>query len=174
MRRKDDSPLAAPDSKFVRVGQIAGAFGLKGQIKIQPLTDFAAERFYKGARLRMGEEFLEIDSVSTHKGRPLVKFKGIDSIEAVKAIQFKYLEAAERPRTGKNEFLVADLVGLAVRTVDGEALGTIRQVLPNPAHEILVVGEIMIPLVEHFVTDVDLAEKLVTVRLIPGMRPDEL
>ena len=174
MTSKEDSPLPTPRSKFVRVGQIAGAFGLKGQLKIQPLTDFASERFRKGLRLRMGEEFLEIESVSTHKGRPLVKFKGIDSIEAVEAIQFRYLEAVEQPRTAKNEFLVADLVGLTVRTVEGETLGTIRQVLPNPAHEILVVGEIMIPLVEHFVTNVDLTSMVVTVRLIPGMRPGEL
>jgi len=167
-----------PDSpkgeRTVRVGQIAGAFGLKGQVKIQPLTDFATERFRKGTRLRMGEEWLEIDTVSIHKGRPLVKFKGIDTIEAVEAIQFKYLEAVEKPRTGKNEFLVADLLGLAVQTVQGEPLGTIDQVLPNPAHEILVVGEIMVPLVEHFVKKVDLRERMVTVELIPGMRPGEI
>lgn len=158
----------------MRVGQIAGAFGLKGQVKVQPLTDFAAERFRKGARLRMEGEMVEIETVSTHKGRPLVKLRGVETIDAAEALQFKYLEAVEKPRTGRNEFLVADLLGLRVQTAEGEALGTVDEILQNPAHEILVVGEIMVPLVEQFVTDIDVKGKVVTVRLIHGMRPGEL
>ena len=161
--------------RFTRVGQIAGAWGLKGQVKLQPYTDFPAERFVRGARFRMENgEFIEIETVSMHKGRPLVKFRGVDTIETAEALQFKYLEAADRPKMGKGEFLVKDLIGLTVQTVEGEALGSINEILPNPAHEILVVGEIMIPLVDHFVTNIDLAKKTVTVRLIPGMRPEEL
>ena len=160
--------------RYVRVGQIAGAFGLKGQVKIQPLTDFPAERFRKGARLRMGDQSVEIESVSTHKGRPLVKFRDIDTIDAAEALQFKYLDALEKPRTAKNEFLVSDLIGLAVSTEDGEILGVVDEILKNPAHEVLVVGEIMVPLVEQFVLGIDRTQKLITVRLIPGMRPGDL
>ena len=161
--------------RFTRVGQIAGAWGLKGQVKVQPYTDFPAERFVRGARFRMEDgNFIEIDTVSFHKGRPLVKFKGIDTINAAEALQFKYLEAADRPKMGKGEFLVKDLIGLTVQTAEGETLGKIQEILPNPAHEILVVGEILIPLVDHFVTNIDLGKSLVTVRLIPGMRPGEL
>lgn len=161
-------------SKLVRVGQIAGAFGLKGQIKIQPLTDFATERFRRGARLRLDGEWVEIESVSLHKGRPLLKLQGIDTIDAAESLQFKYLEAEDRPKMSKDEFLVDDLLGLEVRTIAGETLGVISRVLPNPAHEILVVGEIMIPFVERFVKSIDLGRRIVTVELIPGMRPGEL
>ena len=160
--------------RFTRVGQIAGAWGLKGLVKIQPTTDFPAERFVRGATFRMEGQTVEIESVSTHKGRPLVKFKGVDTIDAAEALQFKYLEAAAKPRTGRNEFLVTDLLGLRVETADGETLGKVDEVLANPAHEILVVGEIMIPLVERFVKNVDLSEGRVIVELIYGMRPGEL
>ncbi len=159
--------------RYTRVGQIAGAWGLKGQVKIQPTTDFPAERFRKGARLRLDGQWVEIESASTHKGRPLVKLRGIDTVEAAEALQFKYLEAVDRPQMGKGEYLVKDLLGLNVVTVEGEALGAVEEVLSNPAHEILVVGEIMVPLVESFVTGIDLAKKTVTVKLIPGMRPGE-
>lgn len=158
----------------MRVGQIAGAFGLRGQVKVQPLTDFADERFRKGASLRMDGNPVEIETVSIHKGRPLIKFRGVETIDDAEALQFKYLEAPEKPRTGKNEFLVTDLLGLSVQTTEGESLGAVNKVLQNPAHEILVVGEIMIPLVEEFVKAVDVGTKTITVRLIPGMRPDEL
>jgi 16S rRNA processing protein RimM len=163
-----------PDDRFVRVGQIVGAFGLKGQIKIQPLTDFAETRFFKGARLRMGDEWVEIETISSHKGRPLVKLKDVDTVEAAEALQWKFLEATDRPKLAKNEYLVKDLVGLTVQTAEGESLGTVNEVLPNPAHEILVVGEIMIPLIDQFVKKIDLPAKTVTVQLIPGMRPDEV
>lgn len=160
--------------RYVRVGQIAGAFGLKGQVKIQPLTDFADTRFKRGAKFRMGEDWVEIETVSVHKGRPLVKLKGIDTIDAAEALQWRYLETTEQPKLGKGEYLVSDLLGLEVKTVEGELLGKIERVLPNPAHEILVVGEIMVPLVDHFVKSVDMANRTVTVNLIYGMRPGEL
>ncbi len=160
--------------RFVRVGQIAGAFGLKGHVKIQPLTDYPAERFVKGARLRIDGEWIEVESATVHKGRPLLKLKGVDSMTAAETLRFKYIETADELVLEKDEFLVTDLIGLSVRTDEGEDLGKVERVLPNPAHEILVVGEIMIPLVEHFVKDVDVERKQITVRLIPGMRPGEL
>ena len=162
------------DERFVRVGQVAGAFGLRGQIKVQPLTDFAVERFRKGAPLRLDGKPVEVESASVHKGRPLLKLKGVDTIGAAEALQFKILEAPERPRMGRGEFLAADLIGLAVRTAEGEALGRVDEVLPNPAHEILVVGEIMVPLVERFVKSIDVRGGAIVVELIPGMRPGEL
>lgn len=160
--------------RYVRVGQIAGAFGLKGQIKVQPLTDFSTERFRKGTRLRLDGEWIEVESASVHKGRPLLKLKGIDTIDAAEALQFKFLEAADRPRTAKNEFLVTDLIGLSVKTVEGEELGVVDEILRNPAHEVLVAGEFMIPLVDRFVKKIDLPGKTVTVELIFGMRPGEI
>lgn len=162
-----------PEERLVRVGQIAGAFGLKGQVKVQPLTDFAATRFVKGARLRMDGDWVEIEAATVHKGRPLLKLAGIDDATAAEKLQWKYLEAADRPELEEDEFLVEDLIGLSVFTDEGEALGEIEDVLENPAHEILVVGEIMIPLVDEFVTDIDLDEERVTVKLIPGMRPGD-
>lgn len=159
---------------MVRVGQIAGAFGLRGQVKVQPLTDFAAERFRKGSRLRLNGDWVEIESVSLHKGRPLLKLKGVDTIDAAEALQFKFLEAADRPKMAKDEFLVTDLLGLEVRSTGGEQLGIVDEVLQNPAHEILVVDEIMIPFVEQFVKGIDWRTRIVTVELIPGMRPGEL
>ncbi|RYG41120.1 16S rRNA processing protein RimM [bacterium] len=160
--------------RLVRVGQIAGAFGIRGQMKVQPLTDYAEERFVKGAKLILDGEPIEIESVSVHKGRPLLKIKGVDTMSAAEALQWKYLETEDELVLEQDEYLVSELLGLSVRTEEGEGLGNVDRVLPNPAHEILVVGEIMIPLVEHFVTKIDMRTKTITVRLIPGMRPGEL
>ncbi len=161
--------------EFVKVGRIVGAFGLKGQVKVEPLTDFA-ERFDKGARLRLKGEWVTVEAMREHKGRPLLKLSGINNLTVAEAHQWEYLEAAalENPNLEEDEYMVEDLVGLKVSTVEGEELGVVGNVLNYPAHEILEVGEILIPLVKEFVKSVDLEKGLIRVQLIPGMRPGEL
>ena len=95
---------------------------------------------------------------------------GIDTIDQVEKLQFQYLEAHGEPEADEDEFLVEDLIGLRVLDENGDDLGEVDDVIVNPAHETLVVGEILIPFVEQFVDAVDFDEEIVRVRLIPGMR----
>ncbi|HWD38527.1 MAG TPA: ribosome maturation factor RimM [Fimbriimonas sp.] len=155
----------------VRVGQIVGAFGLRGQVKVQPLTDFF-ERFEKGSTLFLRGEPVLIEDSRIHKGRPLIKLKGVKDATAAEGLKWEYLEAEGRPELEEDQFLTEDLLDLEVYTEDGQLLGTVDEVLNNPAHDILVVGELMIPVVKEFVLDVDLDEEKITVRLIPGMLPE--
>ena len=161
--------------EFVRVGRIVGAFGLKGEVKVDPLTDFN-ERFRKGSRLRLKGDWVTVEGMREHKGRPLLKLSGIADATAAEALQWEYLEAhaLEAPELEEDEYMVDDLIGLKVFTMEGEELGEVDNVLDYPAHEILEVGEILIPLVKEFVKEVDLEKDLIRVQLIPGMRPGEL
>ena len=158
---------------FVPVGRIVGSHGLKGQVKVELLTDFP-ERMAKGARLRLKDDWVTVEAFQWHKERPLLKLSGIRDINAAQALQWEYLLAVDaRPELEEDEFLTADLVGLAVQTVEKVALGTVDKVLSLPAQDVLVVGEIMIPVVKEFVKDVDLEKGVISVALIPGMLPDE-
>jgi 16S rRNA processing protein RimM len=152
------------------VGQIVGAFGLKGQVKVLPMTDFL-ERFQKGARLRLNEGWVEVETFSIHKERPLIKFRGINDIASAEKLQWAYLEVPvpERPELDDDEFLTEDLIGLRVSTVDGIELGKIDDVVAMPAHDVIKIGELLIPAVLEFVKDVDLEAGTMTVKLIPGM-----
>ena len=157
-------------SNFKRIGQIVGAFGLKGQVKVLPMTDFL-ERFEKGSRLRLNDDWVEVETFSMHKERPLIKFKGINDISAAEKLQWMYLEIPEpeRPELDEDEFLSQDLIGLKVTTVDGIELGVIDDIIAMPAHDVIKIGELLIPAVQEFVKDVDLDEGTMTVQLIPGM-----
>ena len=73
----------------------------------------------------------------------------------------------------EDEYLLEDLIGLKVVTVEGEELGVVDAIEDYPAHEILLVGEIMIPLVDEFIKDIDLEDGVMTVKLIYGMKPGE-
>lgn len=165
----------APDPRLpVRIGQIVGAFGLRGELKIEPLTDFW-ERFHKGARLRLQGDWQTVVSYREHKGRPLIKLTGTEDISAAEKLQWQYLEAIveERPELDEDEFYVEDLIGLRVVTDEGLDLGVVDEVVTTPAHDLLQVGEALIPVVKEFILSVDLEEGLVTVHLIPGLLPGE-
>ncbi|RYG45721.1 16S rRNA processing protein RimM [bacterium] len=157
----------------VRIGRIAGAHGLKGQLKIDPLTDFW-ERFDKGCTLILQGKEYEVEASQVHKGRPLIKLRGIDTIDQAEKLQWEYLESDEaRPDLEEDEFLTDDLIGLTVFDQNGLQLGKVDDILSTPAHDILVIGEIMVPAIKEFVDDVDLEAETIKVRLIPGMRPGE-
>jgi 16S rRNA processing protein RimM len=154
------------------VGRVVGTHGLRGELKVQPLTEFA-DRFTVGARLRMRDEWTTIKTVRWHKNRPLLTLEGVEGIDAAEKLRGVLLESTEEAALEEGEFLVSELVGLSVFTEDGEPLGEIEETFPTPAHEVLVVGELLIPSVPAFVRDVDLDERRMVVRLIPGMRPGE-
>lgn len=141
-------------------------------MKIDPLTDFDS-RFAKGATLIVQGVARRIELSREHKGRPLIKLAGIDSIDQVERLQFQFVEAIGEPEADEDEFLVEDLIGLKVVDQNGEPLGEVDDVLVNPAHETLVVGEILIPFVEQFVDEVDFDAEVVRVTLIPGMRGED-
>ncbi|RYG36419.1 16S rRNA processing protein RimM [bacterium] len=158
----------------VRIGRIAGAHGLKGQLKIDPLTDFW-DRFDKGCKLILQGKEVEVETSQVHKGRPLIKLRGIDTIDQAEKLQWEYLESEEdRPDLEEDEFLTDDLIGLMAYDENGVKLGEVDDVLSTPAHDILVIGVIMVPAIKEFVEDVDLEAETIKVRLIPGMRPGEL
>ena len=77
------------------------------------------------------------------------------------------------PALEKDEFLTDDLVGLTAYDQHGATLGTVGEVLGTPAHDVLVIGPILVPAIKEFVDEVDLAARTIRVRLIPGMRPGE-
>lgn len=163
-----------PEQQRIRVAQIVGTFGLKGQLKVQPLTDFV-ERLEKGHRLFLKGEWIEVEELSWHKNRPLLRLFGINHISKAELYKWEFLEALadERPELDEDEFITEDLMGIKVVTTTGEELGIVDEVLPYPAHDTLRVGEILIPMVKQFVKVVDLKEKKIIVELIPGMRPGE-
>ncbi|MCO5295415.1 MAG: ribosome maturation factor RimM [Fimbriimonadaceae bacterium] len=158
---------------LVRIGQIVGAFGLRGELKVEPLTDFPS-RFAPGTRVRVGEQWTSIAACRWHKGRPILRLDGIISIDDAEPLKWRYLEAEQQPpELEEDEYLTRDLIGLLVVTEEGEELGPLDAVERYPAQDVLVVGQIQIPAVKAFVKSVDLVAKRIVVALVPGMRPGE-
>ena len=154
----------------IRVGQIVGAFGIKGQVKVKPLTDFI-ERFDVGKRLRLHDDWVTVKACGEHKGSLVLTLSGVSDRTNAESLQWAYLEAVaeERPELDEDEFLTSDLIGLQAVDEDGISLGIVKRVDRYPAHDVLVIGDVLVPAVSQFVVKVDLDGKKIVLRPIPGM-----
>lgn len=147
-----------------------GAFGIKGFVKVKIMTDFA-ERFEEGRRVLLDGEWTTIEKAQVNNNQLVLKLASVPDRNRAEELLGKYIEAveAERPKLEKDEYLFKDLIGLRVVTKDGQELGKATDVLTMPAHDVLEVGEILIPLIKKFVKKVDLKAGVITVELIEGM-----
>ncbi len=155
------------------IGTLAGPFGIRGQAKVVPLTEYA-ERFSVGTRVRIGDLHSAIEDVQVHSGKLILKFEGLDTPESVRDLggATVYGLVPPRPELEEDEYLVSDLIGLEAVTPDGRSLGTVEEVLPFPAHDVLRIGELLVPAVKAFVLSVDLGSGRITIRLLEGMETE--
>ena len=158
---------------MIVIGQIVGEFGLRGHLKVRLSTDFP-HRFDVGSRVMVGDVWAEILECRWHQGRPVILLDIARSITEAEALKWAFIKGEDTaPELQEDEYRTGDLLGLAVLTEEGEALGVVDDVERYPAQDVLVVGEIRIPAVKNFVLAVNLEARAITVRLIPGMRPGE-
>ncbi len=164
------SKSSLSNDSFTRIGQIVGGFGLNGEVKVQLLTEFV-ERFKQSSRIRINNEWRVIERTRWHKERLLIKFEGVDNLTQAENLQWVFIEAptSDIPALAEGEFLSTSLIGMSVTDVNGQSLGEVTDLLAMPAQDILVVGELMIPIVSQFVKSIDSEGRLITVSLIPGM-----
>lgn len=160
------------------VGRIAKAHGITGEVVVDVRTDDPGERFARGNTLRAKaargkavEPTYTVESVREHSGRLLVRLAGIGDRAAADALRgtlFVVDSGDLPPITETDEFYDHQLAGLTVRTVDGEEVGTVSEVLHTAAGELLSVktaegAEVLVPFVSAIVTTVMLAEGVVEI-----------
>jgi 16S rRNA processing protein RimM len=153
---------------MIRVGQVMGAYGIEGAVKVIPLTDFE-ERFAPGACLVV--EGAERRVQWSRAGQPglVVKLQGIDNRTVAELLRGRYLEIPEQAVRAleSGRFYHHQVVGLVAVTSSGQALGTITEVLERPANDVWVSQdgaiEHLIPATKDAVIEVDLADGRVVV-----------
>jgi 16S rRNA processing protein RimM len=145
-----------------------GAYGLDGAVKVMPLTDFD-DRFESGAALLL--EGAERQVEWSRPGHPglVVKLRGIDKRALAELFRGRYLEVPEHDvrQLEQGRFYHHQVVGLAVATASGAALGTVIEVLERPANDVWVsrdgTVEHLIPATKDAVIEVDLQQGRVVV-----------
>jgi 16S rRNA processing protein RimM len=130
---------------MVVVGRLGRPHGLRGEVLVLPETDFPEIRFAQGSTLyaRRGDAVvvLEVERSRVHAGRPLVAFRGLETIEDVEALghgQLKIPEAALAPLPD-GEYYWYQYVGAPVQTEAGDVVGTVVRVEPTGGSGMLIV-----------------------------------
>ncbi len=163
----------------ILVGVVARTHGNRGEVIVNPETDFPEQRFRKGARLwtrrRDGApSTLEVITMRMHQGRPVIMFSGIGSMNDAELLAGQELRTDEvdTELLPEGEFFHRDLIGCEVVTEAGEVVGRVINVLDDSAQARLVVAgkrsELLIPLADQICT-VDVAAKRITVRPPEGL-----
>ena len=165
---------------LLRVGVITTTHGVRGEVKVFPTTDDPARfKKLKNVVLDTGKEMidLEVAGVKFFKNMVIVKFKGIDDINDVEKYRKKslYVTRENAVKLKKNEYFIADLIGLKVQSDEGEDLGKISDVLQTGANDVYVISkagadDILLPAIKDCVKEVDIENGIILVHLLPGLR----
>jgi len=170
-----DSSASAGD--WVEVGEIVGVFGVRGEVKVRPLSDFA-ERFAVGATLYLGDEHIPhtITKARLRPGSHVLGLSGIESANDAERLRGQALAvpAGALAALAPDQFFQHDVIGLRVEHVNGAPLGVITDILSMGPHDTYVVRdaqgvERMLPAVKAFIKQIDLAAGVMRVEPIPGL-----
>ncbi len=164
---------------FFQVGIITATHGLKGEVKVFPTTD-DVKRFkrLREVILDTGKERigLEVESVKFFKQFAIVKFKGMDDISAVeKYRKASILVARENAvRLKKDEYFIADLMGLKVRDEADAEIGVLRDVMETGANDVYVIDltdgrELLLPAIKQCVLEVDVEGGFIKIHILEGL-----
>ena len=165
--------------EMVLVGRIARAHGNRGQVIVDPATDFPDERFKPGSLLSLlrngAIERVEVESVRFHRGRPIVGFAGIGTMDAAEALAGKELRVSVDALQSlpDGSYYHHDLIGCSVETPRGEPIGRVKAVEGDGVGSRLVVerpdGDVLIPMAEGICTAVDIAARRIVVAPPDGL-----
>lgn len=168
------------------VGKIVNTHGIKGELKVLTTSDFAELRLKKGNHViacspdGKQQKTLRIVSTRMHKNMYLLTVEGIDSLTAAESFKQWELkiEQSQLHRLPEGEYYFHEIIGCKVVTDQGRLLGEIRSILTPGANHVWVVPlgpkkELLLPVIDDVILNVDVQAKMVTVHLLEGLMPDE-
>ena len=166
---------------WVAVGEIVGAFGVHGEVKVVPLTDFP-ERFAQTPTLYLGDAHIPhaVQSARQHQRIVVLKLEGMDEMVAAARLRgvTLWIPEAERMPLPTDQFYLSDVVGLPVTHVNGQPLGKVVDFIPSGANDLFVVRtssgrEVLLPAVREFIHELDIPAGVLRVAPIPGLFDEE-
>ncbi|MEC0167930.1 ribosome maturation factor RimM [Paenibacillus graminis] len=170
----------------LNVGRLVNTHGIRGEIKILSSTDFPEVRFAPGKKLLVvpadGSPKFEVtvEASREHKGMYIVRLMGYTNINQIEKYKGSLLKVPSEDlvELPENEYYFHQIVGCEVYTDedDSQPLGTIKEILQPGANDVWVVKpakgqDILIPVINDVVLDVDIQAKKITVHLMEGLLP---
>ena len=164
---------------LLQVGIITSTHGVRGEVKVYPTTDDPRRfRRLKEVVLDTGREKLnlEIEGVKFFKQFVILKFKGLDNINDIEKYRQKslYVTRKNAVRLQRDEYFIADLIGLKVQDEDGTELGTVKDVIETGANDVYEVEmadgrSLLLPAIKQCILNVDVENGMMQVHVLEGL-----
>jgi 16S rRNA processing protein RimM len=181
-QRGSEAQRRAPEPRYLVVGQVVGTHGLRGELKVKPLTD-DPDRFGQLERVLVGVDDEEpvpwvLQTYRIHKNHALLQLAGCDDQTTAQTFKGMLIQIPreEALPLEEDEYFEHQILGLSVWTADGDHLGVVEEIIYTAAHEVYAIQEpgsarreILIPAIESVVLDVDLDAGRLTVDLPEGL-----
>lgn len=170
----------APEPRYLAIGQVAGAHGIQGELKVDILTDEPA-RFGRLTAVYVGWEEEEpqprqLAGFRLHHGRALLRIEGCADRSTAESLRGAYIQVPieDALPLQEGEYYEHQIVGLAVWTTAGESLGELAEVLYTGANDVYLVRgagrrDVLLPAIAGVIVEVDLEAGRMTVRLPEGL-----
>ena len=146
----------------IKIGKVGGPQGVKGEMRILPLTDFP-DRFASLDEVQVGDELLHIESCRPYKQFMLMKFREYPVREDAMRLTGRFLTVSrdQAAPLQQGEYYTFDIIGLEVMDPAGRKLGRVREVLrtgANDVYEVVGDGTILVPALKSVVREINVPE----------------
>lgn len=169
------------DDSLVWVGRVVKTQGIRGEMRVASadLKTFPGGRTVYLEGPEGGKRIFTVESSRMRKEALVLSLAGVKRIEEAEELVgcSVYVQKADLEPLPDDEFYWHQLVGLRVNTEEGSYLGNLEEVLATGSNDVFVVrnqgSEILIPATDEVVVRVDLRGKVMTIRLLEGLLPED-
>ncbi len=159
-------------TKQIIIGKIVAPHGVRGDIRILPLTE-NPERFLEMQCLRLeGGKVLTVQAVRFHKRMLLVSTKEITSMNDAELLRGQniVMNREDLPKLEAGRFYVADLVGMPVFSEAGERIGSFKEAISTGSNDVYVIAvpgasDLLVPALKIYFKEINLADRRIVVKL---------
>ena len=169
--------------ELATIGQIVNTHGIRGELRVYSLMD---EPSLLEAYSQVGIErpdgqvdWRQVEETRVHKSMVILKLADLSDMNEAEKLKGRFLKVPleQLPQLPDGRYYHFQLIGLTVKTDEGETLGVLDHILETGARDVYAVrdeqgGEILLPNSEEVVLDVDPDGGVITVHLIPGLREE--
>ena len=160
---------------MLEIGKIVNTHGIRGELKVQPWCD-DPEIFDELEYVYVGKEKFSVLRSRLHKNCIILLLDSIDDINIAEKYKNRII-TVEREQLGElpeGTYYIADLEGLTVKTIDGDILGIIDDIIKTGSNDVYVLKTpskkpVLIPVIDEVVKEVNIEEGYVLVKLLEGL-----
>lgn len=164
---------------YLKVGQIVNTHGVRGEVKVYPLTD-DLKRFdkLKFVFIKSGDQYkkVQVQGVKYVKSMAVLKLSGIESMNDAEKYRdmYIYIDRENAIKLPEDTYFIADLIGMDVLDGLGNPLGKLTNVISTGSNDVYEIKpeegkSFLIPAIGDVVKDVDVANKKMVVELLEGL-----